>query len=297
MGTPEPKSSTISAGMVPGMKGVHIGPGATAFTRIPLDVSADAMDRMNARDAPRVVLYPIRLSWPWNAFTLLVRPYPALYRPRAADGADGARPYPPFHDGTPLMLTLYGTSKTRALRPLWLLEELGLDYTHEPVPPHADALGPLSNLGKVPVLDADGTAITDSTAILTYLADREGRFTAPAGTLDRAEQDAMTFMVLDDLEGQLWAAAKHSFILPKEHRVPEAKASAKWEFNRNIDRLMERRRGTWLMGEEMTIPDILAVHCGGWAKVAKFETENTDYIDYIKQGRARDAFKRAAALP
>ena len=60
---------------------------------------------------------------------------------------------------------------------------------------------------------------------------------------------------------------------------------------------MERRRGTWLMGEEMTIPDILAVHCGGWAKVAKFETENTDYIDYVKQGRARDAFKRAAALP
>ena len=195
------------------------------------------------------------------------------------------------------MLTLYGTSKTRALRPLWLLEELGLDYTHQPTPPHGDALKPMSNLGKVPVLDADGTAITDSTAILTYLADREGRFTAPAGTIERAEQDALTFMILDDLEGQLWIAAKHSFILPEERRVPAVKETAKWEFARNIDKLMERRRGTWLMGDDMTIPDILAVHCGGWAKSAKFDTPNEDYIAYIKQGRARDAFKRAAALP
>ncbi|QFU09933.1 glutathionine S-transferase [Rhodobacteraceae bacterium THAF1] len=195
------------------------------------------------------------------------------------------------------MLTLYGTSKTRALRPLWLLEELGLDYTHEPTPPRHDALKTLSNLGKVPVLDADGTAITDSTAILTYLADREGRFTAPAGTLARAEQDALTFMVLDDLEGQLWTAAKHSFILPEERRVPAVKETARWEFSRYVDKLMERRKGPWLMGDEMTIPDIIAVHCGGWAKSAKFETDNEDYVAYIKQGRAREAFKRAAALP
>ena len=31
------------------------------------------------------------------------------------------------------MLTLYGISASRAFRNLWLLEELGADYRHEPV--------------------------------------------------------------------------------------------------------------------------------------------------------------------
>ena len=195
------------------------------------------------------------------------------------------------------MLTLYGSSKTRAMRTLWCLEELGLDYEHVPCAPHSDALEGRTVLGKVPVLDADGTAITDSTAIMTWLCDREGRLTAPAGSLERARQDALTFQILDELDAILWTAARHSFILPKKHRVAEIKEPLRWEFNRNVDHLMERMEGEFLMGDAFSLPDIIAVHCGGWAKVAKFETENDEYVDYVKQGRARDAFRRAAALP
>ncbi len=196
-----------------------------------------------------------------------------------------------------MTLTLYGTSKTRAFRPLWLLEELGLDYAHVPCPPHAEEVAARSRSGKLPVLDAGGTTVTNSTAILTYLADREGRFTHPAGTLERARQDALTQMILDELDAALWTAARHSFVLPRERRVPEVKETCKWEFARSIDRLMERMAGDYLMGDELTLPDILAVHCGGWAKVAKFDDLNADYVEYVKRTRHREAFRRAAALP
>ena len=45
------------------------------------------------------------------------------------------------------------------------------------------------------------------------------------------------------------------------------------------------------------VPDIILVHCGGWAYNAKFPLENETFKDYTKRLRERDAFKRAAALP
>jgi glutathione S-transferase len=81
----------------------------------------------------------------------------------------------------------------------------------------------------VPVLVAEGVPITDSVAIMTFLADRHGKLTFPAGTLDRARQDSLTQFIIDEFDALLWTAAKHSFILPEEHRVPEIKESLKWE--------------------------------------------------------------------
>ncbi len=194
-----------------------------------------------------------------------------------------------------MTLTLFGTSKTRAFRPLWLLEELGLPFRHVPCAPHAADLEGRSPAGKVPVLDVDGVAVTDSTAILTFLADREGRLTHPAGTVERARQDALTQMVLDEMDAVLWTAARHSFVLPEERRVPQVKESLRWEFRRATDRLMERMAGDCLTGPDLTIPDIVAVHCGGWAKVAKFDDVNPGYLDYVKRMRGRAAFRRASA--
>ncbi|TRD19831.1 glutathione S-transferase family protein [Palleronia caenipelagi] len=193
------------------------------------------------------------------------------------------------------MLTLYGTSKARPFRVLWMLEELGLKFTHKALEPRSDDAFRLSPLGKVPVLEVDGEAITDSAAILTYLADREGRMTAAAGTVARAQQDAVTHMVLDDMDALLWMAAKNTFIWPEGERVPEVKTGLRSEFSRNVDRLMVRKRGDYLMGDALTVPDILAVHCGLWAGRAGFDVGNADFAAYLERASARPAFERAMA--
>ena len=75
------------------------------------------------------------------------------------------------------MLTLYHAPQSRSSRILWLLEELGADYelvitdiprqdgsgAADPRNPHPDK--------KVPALVHDGALITESIAIVQYLAD------------------------------------------------------------------------------------------------------------------------------
>ena len=52
--------------------------------------------------------------------------------------------------------------------------------------------------------------------------------------------------------------------------------------------------GPFLMGETMTIADIVLTHCLGWAISAKFPVEEPRLRDYAEAMRARPAYKRAS---
>ena len=195
------------------------------------------------------------------------------------------------------MLKLVGTARNRSFRVLWLLEEMGLRYEHVAEGPRSDAVRAINPLGKVPVLIDEGEVIPDSVAIMTYLADRHGAFTAQAGTLARAKQDAMTNFLNDEFDACLWSAARHSFILPEDLRVPAIKDALRWEFARSQKELARRMGdGPFVMGDEMTIPDILATHCGTWARNAKFEITEPAYEAYLDRMIARPAWQRVNAM-
>ncbi len=196
------------------------------------------------------------------------------------------------------MYEVIGARQTRAFRVLWMLEELGLEYMHHDAAPRSDALREHNPTGKAPVLLVDGAPVIDSTAIITFLADRHGAesgtMTYPAGTLERARQDAFTHFVLDEMDAVLWTAARHSFVLPEEKRVPAVKDSLKWEFERSQTVLLERMgEGPYLMGERMTVPDIIAAHCVPWAMLSKFPLLD-DFKAYGKRLSQRPAYQRAA---
>ena len=194
------------------------------------------------------------------------------------------------------MYTVVGSVKSRTMRVLWMLEELGQPYEHQAEAPRSDTVRKLNPLGKVPVLIDGDAVLTDSVAILTYLADKHAAMTFPAGTVERAHQDALTNFVLDEMDALLWAAARHSFILPEERRVREVKETLRWEFERTETRLAAfLGDGPFLMGETMTIPDILAVHCWDWAIAARFPMSSEHVRAYAERLRAREAFQRAAS--
>lgn len=194
------------------------------------------------------------------------------------------------------MYEVYGNIASRAFRVLWMLEELGEPYEYHDIKPHSEAVRALNPSGKVPIMVDGDAVLTDSTAILTYLADKHGKLTYPAGTVERAQQDALTHTILDEFDAVLWTATRHKFMLPEEHRVPEVSASLKWEFGRNLERLAERFVGPFLQGEQMTIADIIAVHCLNWAYGAKFPMECETLLAYAKAMRTREAFQRVRAL-
>jgi len=194
------------------------------------------------------------------------------------------------------MYKLVGNRKTRAFRALWMLEELGVPYEHIAAEPRSDEVRAFSPLGKVPVLVDGDHMIPDSMAILTYLTDKHGAFTYPAGTPERAQQDAWTFRLLDEVDAVLWTAARHSFILPEDQRVPEVKESLKAEFGRNIEQIASEMTSDCLVGDDLTVPDVLLAHCLGWAQNAKFPDVPTVLVNYLQRMRERPAFQRAAAL-
>lgn len=194
------------------------------------------------------------------------------------------------------MYRVIGTKGSRTMRVLWMLEELGQPFEHVAAPPRSDAVRALNPAGKVPVLVDGDLVLTDSTAILTFLADRHGSLTHPAGTADRARQDGLTQLILDEFDAALWTAARHSFILPPEHRVPAVKDSLKWEFARSQAALVARwNEGPFLMGHAMTVPDIILCHCLDWALAAKFPVTEARLADYAAMMHGRPAFQRAAA--
>lgn len=193
------------------------------------------------------------------------------------------------------MYTIIGSTKTRSARVIWFLEELGVGFGHVSVGPRSAEALAHNPSGKVPVLVADGVNIADSTAIMTYLADKHGRFTAPAGTIARAKQDSLTQFLLDEFDAVLWTAARHSFILPPDMRLPAIKDSLRWEFARSVDALLARMDAPYVLGAEMTLPDIILTHCLHWANVSKFPVASPRLTDYLAQMQARPAFQRAMA--
>ena len=193
------------------------------------------------------------------------------------------------------MYTVVGSIKSRAFRVMWMLEELGQEYTHIDAVPRSEEAMKYNPLGKIPALIDGDHVLTDSVAIMTYLGDKHGALTARAGTPERAHQDALTFWLIDEFDAVLWAAAKHSFVFPKEQRVPEIKDSLKAEFTRSATKLAERLDGHYLVGGQMTHADILACHCLNWSIGAGFPRVDDRLGKWASSMRERPAFKAAQA--
>ena len=193
------------------------------------------------------------------------------------------------------MYTVIGGVKSRAFRVMWMLEELGQSYDLIPAAPRSDEARKYNPSGKVPALVDGDNVLTDSVALMQYLADKHGALTAPAGTPARARQDAMLFWLIDEFDAILWATAKHSFIFPEDMRVPAIKDSLKAEFGRAATVLADRLEGPFLMGDEITVPDLLAVHCLNWSIGAGFAPVDERLGEWAAGLRKRDAFKAVRA--
>lgn len=195
------------------------------------------------------------------------------------------------------MYQLIGSKRSRTFRVIWMLEELGADYALTQAGPRSAEVMAVNPSGKVPVLLTEGHALTDSAAILQFLADKHSALTFPAGSLDRARQDSLMHFVLDEMDATLWTAARHSFVLPEAWRVPEVKESLRWEWRRSLERLARHLGdGPFLMGEVMTVADILAAHCLRWGVNAKFAEAESALADYLQRLQDRPAFQRADAV-
>lgn len=192
------------------------------------------------------------------------------------------------------MLKLYGTPPTRALRVIWLLNELGLEYEMVPV----DLLGgehrkldflTLNPAAKVPVLVDGDLVITESAAIQLYLAEKNPEAGYIPTTVEgRAQMYRWIFFLVTEIEQPLWRIARHTFIYPENQRLPQDIDLARQEGIEMVavlERHMKDRE--FLVGDRLSVADFTAAYTLDWANEEQMLENAPRLKAYLEQLYAR----------
>jgi glutathione S-transferase len=188
------------------------------------------------------------------------------------------------------VITLYHCVGARSFRPLWALEELGLEYDLRvmPFPPRARTPAYLeaNPLGTVPLLVDGETRMTESAAICHYLATRDGSSELAVGP---AEPDYAAYLNwLHFGEATLTfpqaIVLRYSRMEPPERRLPQAAEDyGKW-FSARLRAVNERISDReWLAAGRFTMADISV----GYALRSRTRRASARFSPAIQAYRAR----------
>jgi len=201
-----------------------------------------------------------------------------------------------------MTLRLYGIPSTTSLAVHIVLEHLGLDY--EMIVRERDKLGEPEHLAvnpmaQVPVLETDDGLLTESVAILFYIAERygEGQVIPPPGSWERSQM-LMRMVFLASQEHPAFGLWLRPFRwLDDEDAQARLKAAAEKRFQvcfQRLDGWLEGR--DWLIGDGMTIADALAfVHARWGLRVEPPTTEYPNIWRFAQQMAEVPAVARAMA--
>ncbi len=169
------------------------------------------------------------------------------------------------------MMKLYGLGPTRSLRARWALQELDAEFEFVPVnivagEAHQPDFLRLNPAGKLPVLVDGDFVLTESAAIVMYLAEKYGgKGLMPADLKERAQAYRWSLFAVTELEQPLWRMAKHTFLYPEEKRLPEDIALAKEEFLAMAAVLEQHMKGReFIVGDRISIADCVTAYVLDW---------------------------------
>jgi glutathione S-transferase len=195
------------------------------------------------------------------------------------------------------MIVVHHLNESRSQRILWLLEELGLDYTIRHyardattrlAPPELQAVHPL---GKSPVIEIDGRTLIESGAIVDLLIRRYGGGALQPAVdspdydnyqqwLHYAEGSAMLPLLLKLYVSRLGEAGA-----PLAPRIDSELANHLGY----VDRSLAGR--DWLVGDALTGADVQMSFVGEAARGLRAQYPNMDA--WVRRLQQRPAYRRA----
>ena len=216
------------------------------------------------------------------------------------------------------MIKVYGFPKTRSIRITWLLEELAQPYEYCLVDftkgdSKSEKYLSINPAGKVPAIQDDELVMTESGAIVAYLAEKYGsekygaekfgsekngseKLIPASATKARAKYEQWSYFAMAELEQPLWTMGKHKFALPKDLRVPEVLATAAWEFQKSLTLLSDGLADNdYILGDQFSAVDILLAHTLRWGLNFGQPIEQANLMAYLERMEVRPALKNAKA--
>lgn len=169
-------------------------------------------------------------------------------------------------------MKLYEFAPTRSIRVRWALQELGVDFETVQVNLRAGEnrrpeFLKLNPAGKLPVLVDGDLVLTESVAIVLYLAEKyPEKGLLPADPRERAKVNQWLLFAATELEQPLWRIARHKFLYPEDKRQPGDIPVACEDFKAMADVLekhMEQRQ--FVVGDSVTVADLVMAYTLDWA--------------------------------
>jgi len=202
-----------------------------------------------------------------------------------------------------MKIKLYYTPRTRAHRPRWLLEEMGLSYqlenldifSGEGMTKEYRAIHPH---GSVPAIDIDGEVMFESGAICHWLTDQfpEHKLAPAMDDPLRRIYEQWMFYAPGTMEPPFMMAVMHEFLLPESRRVPEIIPWAKKQYV-FVLRVLEKelKNRDYLVGNRFTTADIMVGTYLIWSE--KYLERHEALQAYVQRLIERPACQRALDDP
>ena len=203
-----------------------------------------------------------------------------------------------------MALKLWHCTGARSVRPLWTMEEMGLDYQLKVMqfPPRFMHSGytEINPIGTVPFFTDEHVAMTESAGISQYLVDRYGP-TKLALTVDEPDYGFyLNWLHRSDatLTFPQTLVLRYSQLEPDERRLPQVVEDySKWFFSRlrSLEIALDGRE--YLCADRFTIADVSVGYALYFAESLGlrdgFKAQTNAYYERIK---VRPAFVKATSL-
>ena len=202
-------------------------------------------------------------------------------------------------------ITIWGGASSRSMRAHWMAHELQLNY-------HAELIGSrtgetqtpefrkLNLKEKIPVLVDGDLILTESAAIVTYLADTYGKDTGlvpPPYTVERALYNQWSSFVQMELDAHtLYVLRKHQSLPELYGEAPNAVHAAIEGFQKQVAVAeLALQHTDFLVSGQFTGADILLVTTLKWAEAYAAPLSGR-LVEYMHLHTARPAYKQAGRL-
>ena len=205
-------------------------------------------------------------------------------------------------------MKLYYAPQTRAIRPRWLLEEIGTAYDLVRLDLAAGDQKKREYLrlnpnGTVPTLVDGGLILYESAAIVQYLADRfpEKQLAPPVGTPARGKYYQWIHYATSTLEPAAVTIFLHTTGTPvgrpQPVRLPQLVPEARAELTAAVRVVNDALAGKeFILGDDFTAADVMIGSLLGWSMMLGMIGEDAPNVrTYLAQLLSRPAADRAHA--
>tara|TARA_B100002051_G_scaffold65577_1_gene62181 strand:+ start:633 stop:1289 length:657 start_codon:yes stop_codon:yes gene_type:complete len=198
-------------------------------------------------------------------------------------------------------IELWGAHTARTFRPIWVAEELELDYTLYPLAPRSGELQTpeyiqLNPRQKIPYMRDGELEISESLAISRYLVNAYGNQTlsTPSSPAEIAKEDAWCCYTYGELdETSLYVIRRHRD-LAEIYGGSETVVQSCFDYlNRHLNVIENHLKGhQYVIEKGFSLADIMLQTCLTWAEDygAELGKECKRYISFIGE---RPAYQRA----